>query len=400
MNWICCQIGAREHYAVARALHRGGALELLLTDAWLPAIHPLRVIKCGLRERFHPELAKTKVSASNVNSIVFELRSRIAGNVGWPQMIARNNWFQRLAVTKLSRITAGGMPRAIFAYSYAARGIFEFARSRGWKTVLGQIDAGPPEERIVERLYAEDPAQRGQWKKPPSQYWANWREECALADRIVVNSLWSKAALEEEGVPASKIRVVPLAYEKPADAAEYHREYPSAFTRSRPLRVLFLGNICLRKGVGPLFDAIRLLRGRPVEFWFVGALQVSIPFDLRNDPYIRWIGAVPRSETTQFYREADVFMFPTFSDGFGLTQLEAQASALPVIASRNCGNVVEDGRTGLLLNEITGQEIANRLGYLIAKPLQLAQMSMSAVQRAATYRLDCISHNLDNIFET
>jgi glycosyltransferase involved in cell wall biosynthesis len=396
MNWICCQIGAREHYAVARALHRCGALELLLTDIWLPVRHPLRVIR-SLRERFHPELAKRDITASNLKSIVFELRSRIAGNAGWELIIARNDWFQKLAVTKLSRVAVDGIPRAIFAYSYAARGIFEFARSRGWRTVLGQIDAGPVEERIVERLYAEDPAQRRHWKNPPSQYWADWRKECALADRVVVNSLWSKAALEEEGMPASKIRIVPLAYEKPTDSAEYHREYPLVFTRSRPLRVLFLGTICLRKGASPLFDAIRLLRGQPVEFWFVGALQVSIPDDLRNEPQIRLFGAVPRSETIQFYRDADVFIFPTFSDGFGLTQLEAQASALPIIASGNCGNVVEDGRSGLLLNEITGKEIANRLNYLANNPVELTQMSASAAERAGVYRLDCISHIWDNI---
>ena len=37
----------------------------------------------------------------------------------------------------------------VFAYSYAAEGIFKFARERGWRTVLGQIDPGPAEERIV-----------------------------------------------------------------------------------------------------------------------------------------------------------------------------------------------------------------------------------------------------------
>jgi glycosyltransferase involved in cell wall biosynthesis len=397
MNWICCQIGAREHYAVARALHRSDVLELLLTDVWLPVSHPLRVINRSLRERFHPELAKSDVAASNLRSIVFELRSRMAGNVGWEHVIARNGWFQKLAVTKLSRIAVDGVGRAVFSYSYAARGIFEFARSRGWRTVLGQIDAGPLGERTVERLYAEDSAQRGQWKTPPLQYWADWKEECALADRVVVNSSWSKSALEEEGVPTSKIRVVPLAYEKSTDSAEYSREYPSGFTRCRPLRVLFLGNISLQKGVRPLFDAIRLLRGQPVEFWFVGALQVSIPDDLRNDPQLHWFGAVPRSETVQFYRDADVFMFPTFSDGFGLTQLEAQASALPIIASRNCGNVVEDGRSGFLLQEISGKEIANRLDYLVANPLELGRMSSFAAQRAAAYRLDCISHIWANI---
>ncbi len=400
MNWICCQIGAREHYAVARALHRCGVLELLLTDAWLPVNHPLRVIKRGLRERFHPELAKVDVIASNLQSIAFELHSVLAGDIGWAQVISRNDWFQKLAVTKLSALAVDGMPRAIFAYSYAARSIFKFARSRGWSTVLGQVDAGPPDERIVTRLYAQDPAQVGQWEKPPSQYWAAWRDECELADRIVVNSSWSKAALEEEGVPASKIRIIPLAYEQPAASAGFKREYPSVFTKSRPLRVLFLGNICLRKGLSPLFDAIRLLRGHPVEFWFVGAVQLSIPTDLRNDLQVHWIGAIRRGETAKFYRNADVFIFPTFSDGFGLTQLEAQASALPIIASRNCGNVVENGQNGLLLNEITGQEIASLVGYVIENPEELARMSVASGKRAADYSLDRLSHDWEKIFET
>lgn len=400
MNWICCQIGAREHYAVPRVFHRCGALELLLTDFWLPANHPLGFIKRGLRERFHPDLAKAAVVASNLKSSVLELRLRMAVDAGWRQIIARNDWFQKLATTKLATIASDGTLRSIFAYSYAARGIFEFARSRGWRTVLGQIDAGPSEERIVERLHAEDVNQRGQWEKPPLQYWADWREECALADRIVVNSQWSRIALEAEGVPASKIQIIPLAYERPIDSATFDRKYPSNFTRSRPLHVLFLGNICLRKGVGPLFDAIRLLRDQPVEFCFVGPEQVSIARDLRNASNVHWFGAVPYSETATFYRNADVFIFPTFSDGFGLTQLEAQAWALPIIASRNCGGVIENGQNGLLLNEITGEQIAKALSYLISNPSEIARMSVSAVQSVAAYKLDRLSHNWENIFES
>ena len=33
-SWICCQLGAREHYAVARAMNRRGTLAALITDAW------------------------------------------------------------------------------------------------------------------------------------------------------------------------------------------------------------------------------------------------------------------------------------------------------------------------------------------------------------------------------
>ena len=90
------------------------------------------------------------------------------------------------------------------------------------------------------------------------------------------------------------------------------------------------------------------------EFWFVGALEVPIPAELRDHPHVHWIGHVRRSETSKFYRNSDVFVFPTFSDGFGLTQLEAQAWKLPIIATKYCGDVVEDGRNGWLLTEPTG----------------------------------------------
>jgi glycosyltransferase involved in cell wall biosynthesis len=62
-----------------------------------------------------------------------------------------------------------------------------------------------------------------------------------------------------------------------------------------------------------------------VEFTFVGPIQISMPTDLLNRPRERWLGPAPHRATNAFYRNADVFLFPTFSDGFGLTQLEAQA---------------------------------------------------------------------------
>jgi glycosyltransferase involved in cell wall biosynthesis len=53
--------------------------------------------------------------------------------------------------------------------------------------------------------------------------------------------------------------------------------------------------------------------------------------------------AVTHCGTDAFYERADLFLFPTLSDGFGLTNLEAQAWSLPIVASRFCGEVVRDG---------------------------------------------------------
>jgi len=373
--WICCQIGSREHYAVARALCRHNALQLLITDAWVRPGNPLRSLSAGLHGRFHPELGRANVHGPTVRNIAFELRARYGHQAGWPLVMARNDWFQRVALSRLSQIPAGDSAPILMSYSYAAAELFAFARSRGWRTVLGQIDPGPAEEEIVSELHGASLRQGSIWTRAPKAYWSEWRRECALADRIVVNSSWSRAALLGEGIPADKIRVVPLAYERPPDSSGFCRRYPASFSSTRPLRVLFLGQVNVRKGVEPLLDAIRLLGGEPIEFTFVGPVQVSIPEDLRNVRQVRWQGPAPRQATSQFYRDADVFLFPTFSDGFGLTQLEAQAWKLPMITTQFCGEVVEHGRNGWILPEITPPSIAKMLRECLRHPSRLQAAS-------------------------
>lgn len=373
--WICCQIGSREHYAVARALCRQSALKLLITDAWVRPGNPLGLLSAGLQARFHPELGEAEVYGPAVRNIAFELRTRHAVQAGWPIVMARNRWFQRVALSKLSQITAGESAPILMSYSYAAAELFAFARRRGWRTVLGQIDPGPAEEEIVSELHGATPQQGSSWTRAPQAYWSEWKRECALADRIVVNSSWSRAALLQEGIPDDKIRVVPLAYERPPGSSDFCRRYPYSFSSARPLRVLFLGQVNLRKGIGPLLDAIRQLGDEPIEFTFVGPVQISIPADLRNNRQVRWQGPAPRRATSQFYKDADVFLFPTFSDGFGLTQLEAQAWKLPIITTRFCGEVVEHGRNGWVLPENTPQSIAQILRECLRDPGRLQAAS-------------------------
>lgn len=365
-SWICCQVGAREHYAVPRALKLGGMLEEFITDLWMR--------RAG---RFHADLADARVVAPNIPALTFEFKASLARENGWKLISRRNEWFQKHAVAQLARNHNGS--HTIFAYSYAAKGIFEVARARGWRTVLGQIDPGPAEERIVAGLESNSEIKHTHWEPAPQAYWENWRDECALADQIIVNSGWSKDALLAEGVPAEKIQMIPLAYEAAHDTKSFERHYPASFSAERPLRVLFLGQINLRKGVAQLLEAVKLLAGEPVEFWFVGPMQISVPEELRTHPQIKWFGVAPRDAVEKYYRDADVFILPTLSDGFGLTQLEAQAWKLPVIASRYCGEVVRDGVNGVVLGQVSGKAIAEVLSELVREPVRLKEMADRSV---------------------
>lgn len=373
MKWICCQLGAREHYAVPRALQLTGLLSEFITDLWIRPGTLMHSSRKDLTGRFHPSLATAQVTAPNVAALTFELKAYVTRANGWKLIRNRNEWFQQRALEKLQKQPANGA-RTVFAYSYAAERIFKFARERGWRTVLGQIDPGPADERIVADLHNG----HGVWQPAPAEYWDRWRTECTLADRIVVNSSWSRDALLSEGIREEKIRVLPLAYEPARESKSFQRNYPDAFTSARPLRVLFLGQINLRKGIGPLLDAVKLLGDENVEFWFVGPVQIEVPAELREHPRVKWFGAAPRVEVDKYYKDADVFVFPTFSDGFGLTQLEAQSWKLPVIASRHCGEVVRDSVNGVVLEDVSGQAISNVLLEFLRSPETLRTMSANS----------------------
>ena len=359
--WIVSQIGAREHYAIPRALVRAGELGLLCTDAW---VRPGSVWASlpgtrRLRDRYHDELAEAAVFAPTARMLAFEVGQRLRRSRGWDAIIARNTLYQKYLVAHLAAVAEsfdGGDPPTLFSYSGAALELFRFAKARGWRTVLGQIDPGPEEERIVEAESRRYPELRTSWKPNPPLYWEQWREEVALADRIVVNSEWSLQCLVKEGVPAEKMEIVPLVYE----------EFVGGLSTERPakeglnLEILFLGQINLRKGMGRLLEAMRLLKDEPISLTLAGPSEID-PSAWGDLPRVKWVGVIPRSEVGKSYGAADLFILPTLSDGYALTQLEALAHGLPVLASRHCGEAVTHGENGWILPDLEPENIANAI---------------------------------------
>ena len=378
-NWLCCQLGAREHFAIPRALHQHQQLACLITDAWISSKSLLNQLPSqafsSLCDRFHPDLVNAPVQSFTADLLAFELWQRYRKTGDWARMIERNRWFQQRAIAYLDRLNPQQLGDAptLFTYSYAALDLLRYAKTRGWRTVLGQIDPGPVEEQIVAAECARYPELAPDWQPVPESYWQSWRNECQLADEIVVNSAWSQQLLEQAGIEKHKISVVPLVYE--SSQKSFQRIYPAAFSPERPLRVLYLGLVTLRKGVAAVLDAIGRSQGLPIEFWIVGSPQIVVPPELQNHPQVRWVGAVPRSQVQTYYQQADVFLFPTLSDGFGLTQLEAQAWQLPIVASACCGEVVIDGVSGRILAQVTGQQIAEILHGFLQQPEQLAVLA-------------------------
>jgi glycosyltransferase involved in cell wall biosynthesis len=399
-SWVCCQLGARDHYSIPRGLHRRGLLKGLITEAWVPPTSALARLpgELGerLRERYDKGLVDANVLHCSASTFGFETRANLTRSRNiWDRIIARNNWFQSRAVQRLKALWRCGdqrSARAVFAYSYAAREILRTARDLGFTTILGQIDPGPAEERIVAEVCFRNGSPLASWQRVPNSYWDAWREECDLCDRIVVNSPWARKALIGEGVQSQKIHVVPVAYDPPDHASRVSRVYPK-FGAVRPLRVLFLGSLIPRKGIYEVLEATRLLRTAPVEFRFVGASGVKSSIQVEN-PHVLWTGPVARKRAHCFYHDADVFILPTHSDGFGLTQLEAMAWGLPVIASKNCGEVVCHEFNGLTLSTVSAEAIVEAISWCLKNAETLSQMSHYAILTCNEFRTDHVVNKL------
>ena len=319
-KWTVVQLGAREHYAIARALHDSGRLQQLVTDRWSVA-RPVWAGFLGSRisekvtGRYDSGLADANVVAFNIPSILHEATASLHSRSNWARIIQRNRWFQERAVAVLKdRLRPGCV---VFAYSYAARKVLELARGLGCTTILGQIDPGIFEEDLVARHVEKRAELNHLWSRAPRAYWEDWRRECELADLIAVNSRWSRHALIESGIETDKISILPLAFgtdDQPT--TEFRRDYPAEFSRKRPLRVLFLGQAIPRKGIHLVLEAAQDLINLPVEISIVGDAG-HFGVNLIGQANIKYVGNRPRNEAQDFYCHADVFLFPTLSDGFG-----------------------------------------------------------------------------------
>ena len=421
MKWIVCQIGAREHYAVARALHERGELAALVTDLWAPPDSWMRRLPGAesVAGRYTRELTDARVMAPNLRMTLFALQARLGRWPLWKKIVAENALFQKEAAKIIFNGSLGAERHVLFSYSYAALDLFREAKRRGWQTVLGQIDPGWGEQRLVDKLRARFPEWAGRPEMtPPSHYWTEWREECDLADRIVVNSEWSKSLLVKEGIAVEKIEVVPLAFDESVErgagsrewrekrggrqtdikgeelrvkSSDVARSYPDEFSKERPMRVLFLGQAIVRKGIHDLADAARLLGEGPCHFDVVGrhpALPTGIPSSMT------FHGQVPRNQATEWFERADVFVLPTHSDGFALTQLEAIAHGLPVIATPCCGEVVQDGINGVVVPAGDAAVLAEAIRGLAREPQRLAAMSRAALETVGDFGIDRVGDGL------
>jgi glycosyltransferase involved in cell wall biosynthesis len=109
-----------------------------------------------------------------------------------------------------------------------------------------------------------------------------------------------------------------------------------------------------------------------------------------------------RTDVPEFLSELDVFVLPSVSEGFPLVALEAMASARPIIVTRSGGpqEIIEDGKTGLLVPPADPDALAEKICELLGNPERAAVLARAArAKLVSTFTLERMIRDYERLYE-
>jgi len=196
---------------------------------------------------------------------------------------------------------------------------------------------------------------------------------------------------------------------------------PKSYDRRGSLsRILYAGSWNKPKGIFVFLRAIKLLEKRRRDF---EALIAGSPYLYDTGRVHKWqidaermvrnaisdlkctkiIENLEYRDVPRTYQSSDIFVFPsTWEEPFGLCIIEAMASGIPVIASRTGGipEIIEEGKTGLLVKPSEPKELADTIEYLLDNEDKRRKIAIEGRRRVERmFSLERHIRNLLDIYE-
>lgn len=271
--------------------------------------------------------------------------------------------------------TADCSPHLVYGFTQVSLPSLEWAARAGVDSVLENPNG---HIRDFERVYREQSrvlCRARYFGHPSPEMMRRVEKEYELATYIRVYSQWAKRMMMSYGVAGGKILVAP-------HAIDIARFSPPRDVRpaSGPLRICFVGSLCLRKGFTYLLNAMRRLDGGSLRLRIVGATGDRECASLYKRAVAGLdVTALP-GDPLPAYHEAELLVLPSLEDGFGFVVAEAMACGLPVIVTSACGAAewVTPGETGWIIPPADESALAAALREACAKRTGLPAMGQEA----------------------
>lgn len=285
----------------------------LVSDAWLPqtngVVRTLRETARCLEAAGHRVRTVTPVSFATFPLPTYP-EIRLAA---WP-------W------RRVGRILDGFRPEAVHIATEGSLGL----AARHWCRARGMPFTTSFHTRFPEYVRMRAPVpERWTWRL------LRWFHDAAV--RTMVPTQSQQAALESHGFRR------PALWTRGVDTELFHPRRRGELPGSRPV-LMYMGRVAVEKNIGAFLDM-----DVPGEKWVVGGGPAAASLQA-GYPHAHFVGPKFGVELATLLASADVFVFPSRTDTFGIVLLEAMASGLPVAAYPVPGprDVVRPGETGVL----------------------------------------------------
>ena len=278
---------------------------------------------------------------------------------------------------------------AVYAYEYTALEAFEAADRQGIAKIL---DFPSLNSRQFQLLQREQKAAFPELIEPLDEYFERLFEtrqarrdaEMRAADIIITNSSVTRASHIAGGADPARTFAVPY-------GAPPVRDVPSRVSRgpNSALKVIWAGTFSIRKGAHLFVEAWRKLNaGTAAQADIFGAVALPDRMWRPSPAGMQFHGSVVHATLFAAYEAADVMIFPTLSDGFGMVVTEAFSRGLPVITTDQAGasDLVRHGENGLVITACSAVAIAESLQWCLDNRARLPAMSQHALETARQWQ--------------
>lgn len=180
-----------------------------------------------------------------------------------------------------------------------------------------------------------------------------------FADNVFALSEDLRAKLLKRGSPSGKIKVISTG----VDTNRFNMRSEDRI-RTKPVRLLYVGRISELKGIGYAIDAFGVAKLKKNDLEFVICGDGDCFFSELKSRYastegLSFRGYVGYKDLPGVYRDSDVLILPSFSEGLPNVILEAMSSGVPVIATNICENplLLDGGKRGILVEPRNTEQI-------------------------------------------
>jgi glycosyltransferase involved in cell wall biosynthesis len=209
------------------------------------------------------------------------------------------------------------------------------------------------------------------------------------ADLIIALSPYMAECAVKGGANPYSVHIIPNGID-PEDIG-LNPKHVSSFSTSiplnNPLRLLYVGDLSILKGIDILLSACNILKRRGVPFSLTiigdGKMKVQLKSMVGRmglSEEIHFLGKVQRHMLGGYYQAADLVCVPSLSDSLPTVVLESLVSGTPVIGSDVGGMpfMVQEGHNGLLVSPKNYEALADAMEGLYKNPEKLAQLKENA----------------------